>query len=123
MLSGPLICIVDDDESIRESLPALLGTFGFAVAAFASGEGFFRSGLVSIAACLVLDLRMPDMSGPMIQARLANMTRRIPIVYMTAHVEESLRRQLLDQGAVDLLPKPFSEKMLMNAIHRSLRSA
>jgi FixJ family two-component response regulator len=122
MPTAPLICVVDDDVSILDSLPGLLRSFGFGVAAFSSGAAFLHSGIVSETACLLLDVSMPDMSGPALQARLTAEGLNIPIVFITAQVEGEMRRHLLEQGAIDLLPKPFSEEALLHAIHRALQS-
>jgi len=122
MARAPLICVVDDDESIRESLPCLLQSFGFEVEAFPSAEAFLDSNLVAGSDCLLLDVCMPGTSGPTLQATLSAAGLDIPIVFMTARVEEALRHRVVRQGAIDLLPKPFSEEALLSAIDRAIRS-
>lgn len=112
----PLVSIVDDDESVRESLPDLLGEFGFAARAFASGEEFLASDCIDQTRCLILDFAMPGMSGPDLQRELKVRRREIPIVFITAQPEEAVRRQVLEQGAVECLFKPFSDAALLEAI-------
>ena len=111
-----LVSIVDDDESVRESLPDLLRQFGFAVEAFPSGEAFLASGLVGETRCLVLDVAMPGMSGPDLQQELTRRRHMIPIVFITAHGDVSIRPRLVARGAVDCLCKPFSEAALLDAV-------
>lgn len=120
MARAPLISIVDDDESIRESLPGLLCSFGFGVEAFPSAEAFLDSSVAGSTDCLLLDVCMPGMSGPALQTSLLSAGFDIPIVFMTARAEEALRLRVVGQGAIDLLPKPFSEDALLSAVHRAL---
>jgi FixJ family two-component response regulator len=119
----PLVSIVDDDESVRESLPDLLKEFGFDVRAFASAEEFLASKFLHETHCLLLDIVMPGMSGPTLQQELARQRRRIPIVYITANADENIRKQLLLAGAVDCLLKPFTESALLGAVTTALRSS
>jgi len=116
-----LVSVVDDDESVRESLPDLLRQFGFAVEAFSSGEGFLASDVVSETSCLILDIAMPGMSGPDLQQELARRRQTIPIVFITAHADSTVRARLLAQGAVECLFKPFSEAALLDALTTALR--
>jgi len=116
-----LVSVVDDDESVRESLPDLLRQFGFAVEAFSSGEGFLASDVVSKTSCLILDIAMPGMSGPDLQQELARRRQTIPIVFITAHADSTVRARLLAQGAVECLFKPFSEAALLDALTTALR--
>lgn len=118
---GSLVSVVDDDESVRESLPDLLRSFGFTSQAFSSAEEFLNSEFVGRTECLVLDIVMPDMSGPALQHELERRRKNIPIVFITAHGEESLRPQILEAGAVECLLKPFSATALLNAITAALR--
>jgi FixJ family two-component response regulator len=118
-----LVVVVDDDESVRESLPDLLLEFGFAARAFASAEEFLASDCVSQTSCLVLDIAMPGMSGPDLQRVLTRSGQEIPIVFVTAHADESIRPRLLQQGAVECLFKPFSETALLAAISSAMRAA
>ena len=117
---APLVGVVDDDESVRESLPDLLRSFGYAVHAFASAEAFLRSESVVATECLILDIAMPGMSGPELQRELAATGHAIPIVFITAQGDEDARPQLLKAGAVDYLLKPFSEEALVRAVRRAL---
>jgi FixJ family two-component response regulator len=118
-----LVVVVDDDESVRESLPDLLLEFGFAARAFASAEEFLASDCVSQTSCLVLDIAMPGMSGPDLQRVLTRSGQEIPIVFVTAHADESIRPRLLQQGAVECLFKPFTETALLAAISSAMRAA
>lgn len=123
MTVGPLVSIVDDDESIRESLPDLLREFGFTVEAFASAEEFLASGALNRTQCLILDVAMPGMSGPALQEELARRRHMIPIVFITAHGDESICTKVLAAGAVDCLFKPFSETALVTAVTTAVRAA
>ena len=118
----PLVSVVDDDESVRESLPDLLGEFGFAARAFSSAEGFLASDCVDQTRCLILDFAMPGMSGPELQRELKLRRREIPIVFITAQREETVRPRVLEQGAVECLFKPFSDTALLEAINSALHS-
>jgi FixJ family two-component response regulator len=121
-MQGPVrVSIVDDDQSVRESLPDLLRTLGFESRAFSSAEEFLSSGWVDQTDCLVLDVAMPGMSGPDLQEELSRRGKTIPIVFVTALPDERLRPQLLEAGAVASLQKPFSETVLLAAISASLR--
>jgi FixJ family two-component response regulator len=120
MATRRLVSVVDDDESIRESLPDLLREFGFDAAAFASAEDFLGSGALDRTRVLLLDVAMPGMSGPALQHELPRRGRAIPIVFITAHADESVRAQLLQAGAVDCLYKPFTESALLDAVHAAL---
>ena len=116
-----LVSVVDDDESVRESLPDLLREFGFAAEAFSSAEAFLASDVVSETNCLLLDVAMPGMSGPELQQELRRRRQAIPIVFITAHGDESVRPRLLAEGAVECLFKPFSEAALLDALNSALR--
>jgi FixJ family two-component response regulator len=116
----PLVSVVDDDESVRESLPDLLGEFGFASRAFSSAEEFLASDCVDQTRCLILDVAMPGMSGPELQRELKLSRREIPIVFITASREETVRPRLLEQGAVECLFKPFSDTALLEAVNSAL---
>src|SRR5262245_31201709 len=120
--NASLVSGVDDDESVRESLPDLLRQFGFAAEAFASAEAFLASSdVVSETSCLLLDIAMPGMSGPDLQQELTRRRQQIPIVFITAHADSAVRPQLLARGAVDCLAKPFSEAALLDAVRAALR--
>jgi FixJ family two-component response regulator len=116
-----LVSIVDDDESVRESLPDLLRELGFAALAFASAEEFLASDSVGETRCLILDIVMPGMSGPDLQRELTLRRKQIPIVFISAHADETVRSRLLAQGAVACLFKPFSETALLEAVNAALR--
>jgi FixJ family two-component response regulator len=116
-----LVSIVDDDESVRESLPDLLRQCGFAVEAFSSAEAFLASDVVSDTHCLLLDIAMPGMSGPDLQQELTHRQQTIPIVFITASGDRTIRPRLLAQGAVECLFKPFSETALLDAVNAAVR--
>ena len=122
MAMPPLVSIVDDDESVRESLPDMLKGFGFAVQAFSSAEAFLASDWVDQTSCLILDIMMPGMSGPDLQRELSLRRKNVPIIFITAQTDEGLRSRLLEQGAVECLSKPFSEASLREALEMALRS-
>ena len=111
---------MDDDESVRESLPDLLKEFGFTVLAFSSADEFLASDSVDRSMCLVLDVVMPGMSGPDLQKELKSRGYKIPIIFITAQKDESIRKQVLEQGAVDILSKPFSDIALREALSKAL---
>ena len=116
-----LVSVVDDDESVRESLPDLLRQLGFDAEAFSSAEAFLASDVVSETGCLLLDVAMPGMSGPDLQDELMRRRQAIPIVFITAHGDSTVRPRLLARGAVDCLLKPFSETALLDAIGAAFR--
>ncbi len=116
----PLICVVDDDESVRESLPDLLQSFGLRVQAFSSAERFLASDFLGHTSCLILDVAMPGMSGPDLERELKRRKSGIPIVFITAHSTDDSRDDILKNGAVDCLLKPFSEASLMKALRTAL---
>ena len=120
MVMRPLISVVDDDESIRESLPDLLREFGFEAQTFSSAEEFLASESVADTNCLVLDVAMPGMSGPDLQRELKTREQSIPIVFITAQGDKSLRPQLMGRGAVAVLFKPFSDTALLDAVNAAL---
>ena len=117
----PLISVVDDDESVRESLPDLLREFGFEAQTFSSAEEFLASESVADTNCLVLDVAMPGMSGPDLQQELKTREQSIPIVFITAARDASVRTRLLAQGAVECLFKPFEPTDLVQALNTALR--
>ncbi|BDG04203.1 response regulator transcription factor [Anaeromyxobacter oryzae] len=117
------IAIVDDDPSLREAVKGLLRSAGFHAETFASAEDALSSGRLSGADCLVLDIRMPGMSGFELQERLFASGALVPIVFVTAHGDEHTRRRALERGAVDCLRKPFSDDALLDAIARAMGTA
>jgi FixJ family two-component response regulator len=116
----PLVSIVDDDESVRESLPDLLRELGYAAEAYSSAEAFLQSGNLDGTRCLILDIAMPDMSGPELQRELLGRGIKIPVIFITAHADETVRPALLEQGAVECLFKPFGENELLEALKTAL---
>ncbi len=116
-----LVSVVDDDESVRESLPDLLHEFGYSVRTFASAEGFLASDAVDQTSCLVLDIAMPAMTGLELQQELSRQGRRIPIVFITASRDESTLLQVIHQGAAACLSKPFSDTALLEALRGALQ--
>jgi FixJ family two-component response regulator len=120
MVTPSLVSVVDDDESVRESLPDLLREFGYAAQAFSSAEEFLASSYVGQTSCLILDIAMPGMTGPELQRELIRLRHQIPIVFITAHGDESTRPRMLEQGAVECLSKPFSDAALLEALNAAL---
>ena len=116
-----LVSVVDDDASVRESLPDLLAMFGFAARVFFSAEEFLESGYVDKTRCLILDIAMPGMTGPDLQQELKNRGQEIPIVFISAHGDDAIRPRLLEAGAVECLFKPFSRTALREALNAALR--
>lgn len=121
MVARPLISVVDDDESIRESLPDLLREFGFEARVFTSAEEFLASEAVGATNCLLLDVAMPGMTGPDLQRELKVREQSIPIVFITAQRDGTVRPRLMAQGAVDCLFKPFEPTDLLEALNTALR--
>jgi len=115
--TSSLVSVVDDDESVRESLPDLLREFGFAVRAFSSAEDFLASDCVDQTKCLILDMAMPGMTGPELQQELRIRRKEIPIVFITAQRDETVRARVLEKGAVECLLKPFSDTALRDAVN------
>jgi FixJ family two-component response regulator len=122
MVHCPRIAVVDDDASVRESLGGLFRSVGFAVHAFASGADFLQSDHLLGTDCVILDVRMPGMTGLEVQRRLVASHRDLPVIFMTAHDDARTRSQALSGGAVDYLIKPFSEEALLDAVQAALGS-
>ena len=120
MSKRPLVSVVDDSDSVRESLPDLLQEFGFTARAFSSAEEFLASKAENATSCLVLDIGLPGMSGPDLQQELIRRGNAIPIVFITAQRDTSLRPRLLARGAVACLLKPFTDDALLEAINTAL---
>ena len=116
-----LVGVVDDDESVRESLPDALKRIGFAARAFSSGAEFLASDCMGNAQCLILDVNMPGMSGPELQRELIRRGYEIPVIFITAQSPDSLPPSLLEQGEVKCLFKPFSKDDLRAALDAALR--
>lgn len=115
-----LVSVVDDDEFVREALPDLLRSFGLEATPFSSAEEFLASDRLTQTGCLVLDVTMPGMTGPELQLELARRQQSIPIVFITANSNDSLRPKVLERGAVAYLKKPFSETDILKAINAAL---
>jgi len=121
MIRRPLVSVVDDDESLRESLPDLVREFGYSAQAFFSAEAFLASDDVDQTRCLILDVSVPPgMSGPDLQRELSRRRREIPIIFITASTDKTARIRLLEQGAVECLFKPFSDTALLEAVNSAL---
>jgi FixJ family two-component response regulator len=117
----PLVAVVDDDESVRESLPDLLREFGFATHSFSSAEEFLTSDSLVQTGCLILDVAMPGMTGFDLQRELKLRGHSIPIIFISAQKDEVSRRRAFQQGAVEFLFKPFSDTALLQALNTALR--
>jgi FixJ family two-component response regulator len=118
-----LVSVVDDDESVRESVPDLLNEFGFAARAFSSAEAFLSSDCVDKTKCLILDVMMPGMTGLDLQQELTRRGQEIPVIFVTARKEEAVRARAFKQGAVKFLNKPFSDTALLDALNVALRGS
>jgi FixJ family two-component response regulator len=116
-----LVSVVDDDESVRESLPDLLRELGFASHAFSSAEEFLSSDSFGQTRCLILDIAMPGMTGLDLQRELKLRGQKIPIIFITARKDEGVRARAFEQGAVEFLLKPFSDTALLEALNAALR--
>ncbi len=117
MAAISLVSVVDDDESVRESLPDLLKEFGFASQTFSSAGEFLASGAISRTKYLILDVAMPGMSGPELQQELNRRKINIPIIFITAQRDERVRSRLIEQGAIACLIKPFTDTALLEALN------
>jgi|SRR5579871_803281 FixJ family two-component response regulator len=117
-----LVAVVDDDESVRESLPTLLRECGYKVQAFASAEALLASEYLSEISCLILDIAMPGMTGPELQQELRRRGRNIPIIFITAGGDETIRPSMLKQGAVECLYKPFTDTAILKALEIALQT-
>ena len=119
----PLISIIDDDDALRSSLENLIRSIGLRAQGFSSAEAFLSSNQVPETHCLILDVRMPGMSGPELQRQMAVANSHLPIIFITAHADEAQRAQALEAGAVAFLRKPFYEEELLNAINAALKDS
>jgi FixJ family two-component response regulator len=119
-MDRPLVSVVDDDESVRESLPDLLGEFDLLARVFSSAEEFLASDCIDLTRCLILDVAMPGMSGPELQKELKLRRREIPIIFITGQRDGAVRSQVLKQGAIECLFKPFSDTALLEAVNLAL---
>jgi FixJ family two-component response regulator len=116
------VSVVDDDESVRQALAALLRSAGFRVTTFVSAEEFLGSPHVGATGCLILDLRLPGMSGLELQQRLVSAGRRFPIVILTAHGDDAARSRALAAGATAFMPKPFDGEALLSTVQSALKT-
>jgi FixJ family two-component response regulator len=115
-----LVSVVDDDESVRESLPDLLKELGFVATVFSSAEEFLASDRIKQTACLILDIAMPGMHGPELRRELEHLHLKIPVIFITAHRDETMRLRLLEDGAIECLFKPFTDTALLEALNRAV---
>ena len=120
-IQRPLLSVVDDDESVRESLPDLLREFGFAARAFSSAEEFLSSDSIAETKCVILDVAMPGMTGLDLQQELRRRGRDIPVIFITAQKDENVREQAFKQGAASFLYKPFSDTALLQALNAAVQ--
>ncbi len=116
-----VVSVIDDDESVRESLPDLLRELGFEAQAFSSPEEFLASECTPTTQCLILDVNMPGTSGLDLQRQLKLRKQQVPIIFITAQRDEAVRLRLLEQGAVECLFKPFSDTALLEALNTAFR--
>lgn len=119
----PLVSIVDDDESVRDSIQSLLRSAGIRAEAYSSAEDLLDAGHLNDTACIVLDIRMPGMDGLQLQRRLANDGYPISVIFVTAHPDENVRRQALEAGALAFLRKPFDPNALLQIVQSALEQA
>jgi FixJ family two-component response regulator len=120
-MATPLISVVDDDHSVRESLARLIRSVGFGVAVFGSAEEFLRAGRGREPDCLILDIRMPGMNGLELQRALSASDPELPVIFITAHgSDEEVRARAIGAGAVDYLLKPLREEEVLKAIDAAL---
>ena len=120
-VNRPLVSVVDDDESVRESLPDLLKELGYSVRTFSSAKAFLASDCIGETRCLLLDIVMPGMTGPALQQELRSRGQEIPIIFITAQADETVRLCALEQGVVACLLKPFGDAALFEALNSAFR--
>jgi|ERR1043166_1153530 FixJ family two-component response regulator len=118
-----LVSVVDDDESVRESLPDLLKEFGFEPRAFSSAAEFLSSDCVNQTKCLILDIAMPNMSGFDLQRELQLRGHKIPIIFITGQTDGAVRARAIAHGPVSVLLKPFNETDVLAAVNAALRTS
>jgi FixJ family two-component response regulator len=117
-----IVYVVDDEESVRESIQNLIRSVGLHVEAFASAQDFLRSKRPDVPGCLVLDIRLPGFSGLQLQRKLADADIRIPIVFMTGHGDIPMTVKAMKAGAVEFLTKPFRDQDLLDAIQQAIET-
>lgn len=115
-----IIAIIDDDQAMQDSLRDLLEAAGLVARCFVSAEDFLESDLHARAACLILDIRMPGMSGLELQARLKEEERPVPIIFITAHGDARMKIRAMREGAVEFLSKPFDHQVLLRTVRAAL---
>jgi FixJ family two-component response regulator len=120
MIKRPLISVIDDDDSVRESLPGLLKVFGFEVKTYASAEDFLAAADLDRVHCLILDIGLPGMSGPDLHRELGLRQQEIPIIFITGEQDENLRSHMLECGAMECLFKPVDDEVLHQALNMAL---
>src|ERR1700760_4266846 len=120
MVKGNVVSVVDDDESVRESLPDLLRSYGYEVEQYSSAQAFLDAGGADRTDCLVLDVSMPGMSGPDLQMELVRRGADVPIIFITSHTDQSIQPRVMKLGAVAYLFKPFGEAAIMEAVNAAL---
>ena len=121
MSSVRLLSVVDDDDSVRTAMGRFIQSLDFGVELFDSAEAFLESSGLQETSCLILDVQLPGISGFQLQDLLAERGYRIPIIFITASPEERARTRALNAGAVDFLPKPFTEEALLSGIRSALK--
>jgi FixJ family two-component response regulator len=119
-IEHPLVSVVDDDESVRESLPVLLRQVGFETRSFSSAEEFLTSGCVRDTRCLILDISMPGMSGPELLQELRRLGQEIPTIFISGEKDQAIRARLLKQGAREFLSKPLNVETLVATVKTAL---
>jgi FixJ family two-component response regulator len=117
-----LVGVVDDDESVREATSSLLRSAGYRCSVFPSARAFLESDTLEATDCMVLDVRMPEVTGPELQAKLRAMNSAVPVIFVTAHADDEVRARALRDGASAFLNKPFSEDALLDAIRSALNA-
>lgn len=119
----PIVAAVDDDLRIRESIASLLESAGYGPVVFSSAEEFLSSGTLAAATCVITDVRMPGMDGIELQRRIKLERPRLPVILMSAHHDADIRRTGIDEGAVDVLYKPFDAADLLKLVQAAVTKA
>lgn len=119
----PLVSVVDDDQSVRESLPDLLNELGYEAEVFSSAQEFLTSGQIAKTKCLILDVAMPGMSGPDLLRELRSRRQEIPTIFITGQKDGTIRQRVMKDGAVDCLFKPFSDTALDEALKSAMKKS
>lgn len=119
----PIVAAVDDDFRIRESIASLLESAGYAPFVFSSGEEFLLSGTLATATCVITDVRMPGMDGIELQRRIKLERPALPVILISAHHDADIRQRAIDEGAIDVLYKPFDGTDLLAIIHSALSNS